>query len=391
VLITRLLGRDKGGAVDDAVRELSVFDWTGTSKPALLGYAPVARGNPYQQLVYDRLPDAGIRPVAVYDNETALELTRLIGRDVDVVTHLHWLSVATQGAESESAARRQADEYLDQLEQLVDAGGRLLWTVHNVLPHDSEYTDVDVHVRRRVADLAHRIHVMSPRTRELCAPYFDIPPEKVFSVAHPSYHGAYPDHISQLTARQMLGISPGPVVHVMLGAIKAYKGLPELQDAFDELTRREPGRHVLLVAGNPDGSEEAESFQRWALRHGSVLADLRKIPVEDVQVFMRAADIAVLPYRRSLNSGALALSCTFGLPAVLPSSSGESDDALDGFTVTYDADEQDGLVDAMQSAATLLTTDTARAASEAFSASHHRDLVARQFADAVRTWLDAPR
>lgn len=387
MLITRLLGRDKGGAVDDAVRELTAVDWV-SSRPALLGYAPVARGNPFQPLIYDRLADTNVRPFAAYDVDTALEVTRLVGRDVTVVTHLHWLSVATQRATTEAQARAGADEFVGTVEEIRANGGKVLWTVHNVLPHDSVFIDVDVDVRRRITALADRIHVMSGRTRELCAPWFDIPVDKVLTIPHPSYHGAYPDHISRLTARQMLGISPGSVVHVLFGAIKAYKGLPELASAFDELCRREPGRHVLLVAGNPDESDEAADFSRWALSHASVLADLRKVPVEDVQVFLRAGDVAVLPYRRSLNSGALALACTFGLPAVLPTASGEADDESTGFTVTYDADEPDGLAEAMLAASRTLLGPEARAASEAYSATHHRDLVARQFADTIRGWLD---
>ena len=66
-----------------------------------------------------------------------------------------------------------------------DLGARTLWTVHNIPPHDSRFEDVDIELRRAIAGVADRIHLMGPRTRELVAPWFEIPKEKTFVVPHP--------------------------------------------------------------------------------------------------------------------------------------------------------------------------------------------------------------
>src|SRR5690606_28870043 len=142
-------------------------------------------------------------------------------------------------------------------------------------------------------------------------------------IPHPAYHGVYPSQLSQGQARAELGIPPDVTVFVLFGLIAPYKGLTELLDAFDQLCEREPGRNVLLVAGAPTDDPETKAGCERLLTHPTAHASLRKIPTEEVQVFLRAADVAVFPYRRMLNSGALALALTFGLPVVMRDDCGE--------------------------------------------------------------------
>jgi hypothetical protein len=46
--------------------------------------------------------------------------------------------------------------------------------------------------------------------------------------------------------------------------------------------------------------------------------DLRFVPDAELPVYFGAADIAVVPFRRSLTSGSVALAATYGLPVVAP-------------------------------------------------------------------------
>jgi glycosyltransferase involved in cell wall biosynthesis len=224
----------------------------------------------------------------------------------------------------------------------------------------SRYEEVDTELRRSMAGLADRVHLMNPRSRELVAPWFDVPQEKVIVVPHPSYNGGYL-FLPREQARLRLGISQTAVVFLLVGAIKPYKGLTELLDAFDELSHRDPGRFVLLVAGQPDNSNETRRFATQALTHPPVYASLRRIPDEKMQVYLRAADIGVFSYRRSLNSGALALNLTFGLPVVLPTHSGEATAADSTYMEVY-ADSPDGLLRALSAAPRLVRRGTCRRA-----------------------------
>ncbi|HEY6739758.1 MAG TPA: glycosyltransferase [Actinopolymorphaceae bacterium] len=385
MLITRRIGYEPKLAVQDAVRALNSHDFT-LGSGGLLAYFPVVRGNPFQALLYGGLPDVGLTPVPTYDGETTLRVSRaLAGSGLEFVVHVHWLNVVLAKALDESQAREFAKRYLENLQRLVDDGARLMWTVHNVLPHETRYAELEAELRREVVALSERVHVMSPRTRELAAPWFDIPDDKLLPVPHPGYQGVYPSWISQRQARLELGISPDSLVLLMIGRGQPYKGLTELLDAFDELCERSPGRFTLLVAGPPDREEETVAFRDRLLTHPSAMAALRKIPDDEMQVYLRAADVAVFPYRASLNSGALALAQTFGLPVVVRSDSGEAGRLGPSYAIRYDDDLLSALAETPR-----LRTPAARAAAAGAAERIAPRRVAGAFAAAVRDWLDSP-
>lgn len=392
--MTRFHGRERALASSDAIRAVGMLDWTtvarGGRRPAVLACVPVARGNPYQALLYAGLPDVGIRPVNGFDVDTVLGLARALRGGPELVVHLHWLNVVTAKNRNDQEAGAAAERFLDYLREIRCAGGRLLWTVHNAVPHDSKFPAIDCTMRAAVAEICERIHVMSPRTRAHVAPFFDLPADKIFTVPHPSYDGVYPNFLPRSLARQELGLPDGVAAHLMVGAVKPYKGLDDLAFGFDVVSKREPGGHVLIVAGQPDHSDEAAKFVEWASAHPAVLAFFGKVAVEDMQGFLKAADLAVYPYRRSLNSGALALTNTFGIPAVLASTSGEAAGAAPSYAEVYDSTAPGALADAMIAASRRLLTAEARAAARAAAERNAAPRVASAFAQEVRSWLDVP-
>ena len=91
----------------------------------------------------------------------------------------------------------------------------------------------------------------------------------------------------------------------------------------------------------------------------------------DLQRYLNAADIAVLPYRRSLNSGVLLLAMSFGLPAIVPALSSTREVITEDFAVTFDPGHSDDLLRAMRTSDRLLNPAAraaARARAEAFNA-----------------------
>ena len=68
-----------------------------------------------------------------------------------------------------------------------------------------------------------------------------------------------------------------------------------------------------------------------------------------MQLFLRGADVMVLPYRDVLTSGSAILGMTFGLPIVAPRI-GCLPETLEGCSILYDADQPDGLRAALEEA-----------------------------------------
>jgi len=200
-----------------------------------------------------------------------------------------------------------------------------------------------------------------------------------------SYLGAYEDHVSRADARHDLALLPDELVYLVLGAIRPYKGLPELLDAWATLPPDRPRR--LVIAGAPSDQPGIEELiERAALAPG-VLLDARKIPAPEMQTFLRAADLAVLPYRQALNSGALMLALTFGLPAIVPDGSGLAEMVDERFGRTFDPAKPTSLGDALREAPGLVS-ESARAAATAVAADLSPHLVSRRFAVGLRERLN---
>jgi glycosyltransferase involved in cell wall biosynthesis len=342
-------------------------------------------------MLYQGLHGSSLLPVRAYDLDTTLRIARDLRGSAQVVAHLHWLNVVMARTSTRLEAETRLRAYVAKLDQLRDLGAEILWTVHNVVPHESAWPDLEVELRTEVVARAGRVHAMSTRTRELCAPHFDIPEDKLFFVPHPSYDGVYPGWMSREEARAELGISGRATVFLTFGRLAPYKGSPELFDAFTRLAVERPGEVVLLVAGRIGPDAETQAFLRHAAAHTEVLIAPGEASAEDVMRYFTAADVCVYPYRRSLNSGALALGLTYGRPAVLPEHSGEAERGQGGWAVTYDSDDPDGLLAALREACDRLTTPEARSAARAAVTPLSPAATSARFHDEVRRWIDGRR
>ena len=357
-------------------------------EPWLLAAHPSFVTNPYQDLLYQRSREHGIAPVRVRRDEQLDEVLDIRKAGLPTVLHLHWLHLVMKGAASAREARKRADEFLGRLDGQRKAGGRLAWTVHNILPHESRFDDEEARLCAEVAGRADVVHVMAERTPALVAPFFELPVDRLLVVPHMSYAGAYEDHVSRLDARHELGLMPDELVYLVLGSIRPYKGIPELLDAWAELPPDRPRR--LVIAGAPTDEAGVDEVLERAALATDVILDARKIPPNEMQVFLRAADIAVLPYRRALNSGALLLALTFGLPSIVPGDSGLAASVDDAFGRTFDPDVAGSLGDALVGAASL-ATDAARSAAAAAAAAVNPEIVSRRFSIGLREALARPR
>lgn len=382
--VRRLRPRRPGEFTADAVASLRTLPGA-VEAPLLLGYLPAFDTNPYQALLYSTAREHGIAAVPMFSPTQLEELLALAAAGIDTALHLHWLHVVTRDATSEDDARARAAAFLDQLDAYLALGGRIVWTVHNILPHDAPYTAVEAWLAGEVARRSTAIHVMASNTLELVAPYYELPADRVFVVPHPGYAHAYPDSISRLDARAELDLDPDELVGALVGSIRPYKGIDDLLDVWARLDRDPPRR--LLIAGPPAARAGAALLERAAL-DPNVILDARLLDAVELQLFLRAADFAVLPYRRALNSGALLLALTFGLPVIVPEGGGLEELIDPAYARTFVAGDLDSLVAALEAIPQLLTSE-ARAAAQAAAARRDPTELSHRFVTALRARLAA--
>jgi glycosyltransferase involved in cell wall biosynthesis len=229
---------------------------------------------------------------------------------------------------------------------------------------------LETQLRQEIADRVDVIHVMCEETVDLCSGYFDLPQSKVRVLPHPSYIDVYPNLVDQATARYELGLGHRDFVYLHLGKIRPYKGIDRLLDAFDRLARHDKKAKLLLV-GEPGRFEQLDEIKQRARANPNVISNFNAVPDADLQLYMNAADVVVLPYRAVLNSGALQLAYSFAKPVVV-SETGcipNQVDATTGVTFSWD-DGGQALLNAMLSAREL-GPEHGQAAYERAAANHY--------------------
>jgi beta-1,4-mannosyltransferase len=308
-------GTSAGHLVDDAMSALAAADWTDLDRPPVAWlHWPIDMANPYQSLIYSRFPGHNLVPIRVRRLDQLDKLLPMLPDGVARVLHVHWLYDVTAGCTSTAQAEAAVDRFARTLDDLRQQGVRLVWTVHNLLPHETVHRATETRLRKVMLAAADVVHLMHESHLDIVRDAFGAQPRHVVVARHPTFVGAYPDWVDRRAARNHLGVPLGARVLVTFGQVRPYKGHGDFLDVLDIATRHDP-RLRWLVAGKVREEAGGPEFMRRAAEHPAVIFHPGFVPDSDVQFFLRAADAAVYPYRSSLNSGALALTAGFGLPA----------------------------------------------------------------------------
>lgn len=273
--------------------------------------APFFPSSPYVETLKSHLSQQPDLQVQVR-GKTDLAWTRKFdGEPVDVL-HIHWLHLFYMRT-SLLISARNAFTFLLKIGAMKTAGIKLVWTVHNLENHEHE--NLDAFVRRRVAFLADAIIVHSRSAQGAVIERFGVTDtEKVHVVPFANYVGLYPNQVTMDSAREKIGIGGAEFMFLFLGEIKPYKGVIELIDAFAKLAPEAK----LIIAGRIHGDEFRAALEQRIRNLDTVFLAPGYIPDDEIQIYMNASDVVVLPYKKVLTSGILLLAMTFARACVAP-------------------------------------------------------------------------
>lgn len=270
--------------------------------------------NPYQRLLYEGLEQEGVVRV---DSQN-LDLGWLLRSrgEVDVL-HFHWPEIyyRHRGAETPLAlglSWLRLGLFAARLLAARALGYTVVWTVHQVRPHESSSPLLDRAGTRLLARAAQLLVAHDRSTADRAAEELGRRPRLV---AHGSYLGVYPSGRPRAQVRAELGLPEDAFVLLSLGHLRRYKGLDLLLAAF-ESTRDSLPDARLVLAGLPVDGDEGEAVAAAASKDERVRALLGFVPDERVAELFGAADVAVLPRSDGGTSGALLLALSMGTPVV---------------------------------------------------------------------------
>lgn len=322
------------------------------------------RMNPYVRLLQKALQEEGL-VCSVVDGISPRQVRSLQG--MADVWHLHWLELLYA---SPSFARSICllAAVLTGLILAKRDGGKIVYTVHNVNPHEQRFPILGRIANTALFALADALHVHDkeaeqavPRAYPFGMSWYSKRGKKIYVVPHGSYIGAYPDHCSKEEARARLGLDEQAFVYLFLGQVRRYKGIEDLITAFSQL---QDSGCQLMIAGHVHDAAYAAELRKLVESQPGVHTRFEYVPDSEIQYFMKACDACVLPYRDVTTSGAAVLAFSFGRPVIAPALGGFLELVSDKRGILYDPRKADGLLVALQRAREV---DLAQAGQEAWS------------------------
>lgn len=217
-------------------------------------------------------------------------------------------------------------------------GKRVALTAHNInqARRDSRDTWLNRVTLRIQYHLADHIFVHTQKMKDELMEEFGVACEAVTVIRHP-INNAFPDTPLTLSeAKSRLGLKEANKTILCFGRIKPYKGIEYLLPAFQKLAAQD-GQYRLIIAGEVQKGNEKymESLMQTMaseMDRGQVILKTQFIPDEEMEVYLKAADVLVLPYKDIFQSGVLFLGYSFGLPVIVTDVGSFREEVVEGKT-----------------------------------------------------------
>jgi beta-1,4-mannosyltransferase len=316
-------------------------------------FLPPSDSNPYLRLLSTALRQCGvtvgIMPVVL--SEQWLATVKPSGPSV---LHFHWPSYGYSDNN-----RTQMAGYVhcwaQTLARAKSLGFKIVWTAHNLYPHEQIHADLEQEARQVLLDACDSVIVHCCAGAELLRTHFNLKASQVV-IPHGHYCGIYGEAVEMRAARRALGLSEEDgIVYLSFGQIRPYKGLERLLNVFASLPE-DVG--TLLVAGPVKDAAVARQIIRQGHSYKNVIVHPFFIPDSEVSLYLGAADLLVLPYADVLTSGTAVLAHSMGRPVIAPALGCMSEMIPAGTGWLYDSDSENGLRDALELAAAPLQPAT---------------------------------
>lgn len=281
--------------------------------------------NPYQDLLYSLKPlidqkyiglrKPGLIRKLIYFPGLLLSLFLNRARQYKLI-HIHWLFSFNLPAAIPLSRHISYVLTVGFIWIAKLLGYRIVWTVHNVLPHDP-LTSNDLRVRKILSRLASAKIVHGAESINMMQE-LGIDTNNTHIIPHGNLSTVYPNKISKAQARKKLGIPLDATVLLLFGRLEPYKNLEALIPCFENLLKANKKMH-LIVAGKSGNEEIKRDLIEYKQKYGRNIHVYDKFtPEKDVQLFFKSSDLDVYPYRKVTTSSAALLSFTFGNTVLAP-------------------------------------------------------------------------
>ena len=263
---------------------------------------------------------------------------------VDVL-HLHWLHFFYRRDTLEETVKAYS-AFAESLAYAKHLGYRIVWTLHNLYPHERPFPDVDHLARLTVSRLADHVITHCDYGKRKAGELF-YRQDDITILPHGNFIDAFPSDVSRADARSLLGLEQNDFVYVYFGNARTYKGIEDLLESFSAVT--DDQSKLLLAIRNAFNPAYGDEIVEQSGLHEQVIVHASEYFDEsEFQNFLNAADVGVFPFSQVMTSGSTIQALGFGLPVVVPDLGCLSELITEDVGLRYNAADPEGLPKALR-------------------------------------------
>ena len=296
------------------------------------------RANPYGGLLARAMRGVGVE-LEAGQPETLTKAWLHENQGKIKVLHLNWPNYMYSGEELE-AQLGLLTELIDNLALARLLGYRIVWTVHNLYPHESNSRDLDHLAQTAITHLANAVIVHCEHARSLVRKHFHRT-EGVFVINHGNFMYPYPNEVGRDEARKRMGLNDDHFVFFYFGNVRRYKGIERLIEVFQSLAwgafAAAFGRKFFTEYGQELVASVPPDDPRVMLRSSRHFAN------DEFQYLFNAADVGVFPFLKVLTSGSVITAFSFGMPVIAPGVGCLTELVPPEAGIVYGAEDDEGL------------------------------------------------
>lgn len=268
-------------------------------------YPESTRQNKYSEIITSLLKSKGVELYSlshVFSGLAAFKKVKVI--------HLNWyenLNEPTRLAIFSVFFKR-----LLKLLILWAFGKKVIWTMHNKIPHDKSMMFFKKAILFMLVKCSSTIIIHSRVSEVILKEISKSAVAKIKYIPHPDYIGEYGD----IDASSACAKENKVLKLLFLGAVKPYKNIELLIDVMSQFDHDVD----LTIAGQPQNDDYHDLLINYAKNNVNVHLQLQFIPDEELPCFIAKCDLLVMPYdlRSSLNSGSVILAFSYKKTVICP-------------------------------------------------------------------------
>jgi len=198
-------------------------------------------------------------------------------------------------------------------------GGKLVWTIHNLEPHDQKWLDAHLRIQQWMGKIANAIHIHCSSSEILVARKFNLQKDKIKLHPHPYFPTKEVSRLEALaTINKKFGIELSghkPII-LLFGQISEYK---QIEETLNVIQEENLDVEVIISGTIKKGQEKLKQrLTKRSVKDSRIKFIPNFIEDDDIPYLFNASDLCFFNYKKILTSGAVMLALSYNKNIIAP-------------------------------------------------------------------------